>query len=123
MRWSWRVELPQWLVMSAMFAAAAWAWPQVPERIPVHWGLNGEVDRYGGKFEGLLAIPLTVIGIYLLMLVPFFSATIRPAFFRMLKWPDSVDRASGNRSAISPAVIARLRSSRRISRRVGSLRA
>src|SRR3954464_6015847 len=38
------------------------------------------------------------------MLVPFFSATIRPAFFKMLKCPESVDRANENRSAISPAV-------------------
>src|SRR6185295_13960239 len=57
------------------------------------------------------------------ILVPFFSATINPAFFRTLKWPDNVDGASGNRSAISPAVMARLRKSRRISRRVGSLKA
>src|SRR5688572_12341002 len=57
------------------------------------------------------------------MVVLFFSATIRPAFLRILKWPDNVDRASGKRSAISPAVMARLRSSRKTSRRVGSLSA
>ena len=69
MRLSWRFELPQLVVMAAMFAAAAWAWPQLPERISVHWDFKGDVDRWGGKFEGLVAMPLIVVGIYLLMLV------------------------------------------------------
>ena len=38
-----------------------------PSEIPVHWNASGEVDRYGGKFEGLLGIPLMALGIYLLM--------------------------------------------------------
>jgi uncharacterized membrane protein len=50
-----------------MFALAAVAWSGAPERIPVHWGLGGNVDRYGGRFEGLLAIPLLALGIYVLM--------------------------------------------------------
>src|SRR5262245_28650768 len=45
------------------------------------------------------------------------------ASLRTLKWPDSVESASGKCSAISPALRSRARSSRRISRRVGSLRA
>jgi hypothetical protein len=40
-----------------------------------------------------------------------------------LKWPESVERARGKRSASSPAVMSRFRNSRRISRRVGSLSA
>ena len=56
------------------------------------------------------------------MVVTCFSAMISPACLSTLKCPESVDRASGNRSAISPAVISRRRNSRRISRRVGSPR-
>jgi hypothetical protein len=40
-----------------------------------------------------------------------------------LKCPERVDFASGNRSAISPAVMSLERRRRRISRRVGSLSA
>jgi uncharacterized membrane protein len=69
MRLSWRIELPLLLMIAAMFAVAAWAWPQLPERLPVHWNIHGEADGYGGKFTGLLLLPIIVAGLYLLMLV------------------------------------------------------
>jgi len=64
---TWKSELPLLLLIAAMLAAAALSWPGAPERIPVHWGIGGEVDRYGGKFEGLLLLPLVSVGIYLMM--------------------------------------------------------
>ncbi len=68
MKLSWRTELPQWIVIAAMFALAAWAWPRLPERIPIHWNFRGEVDGYGNKFVGLLLMPLVAVGFYLLFL-------------------------------------------------------
>jgi uncharacterized membrane protein len=56
-------------VIAAMFVLAAATWSAAPDRIPVHWDLAGRVDRYGGKFEGLLLMPLLTLGIYLLFLV------------------------------------------------------
>lgn len=50
-----------------MFLAATLAWPRVPVRVPVHWGINGEVDRYGGRFEGVWLVPLLALGSYLLL--------------------------------------------------------
>lgn len=44
-------------------------WPSAPDQIPVHWGLAGQPDRYGGKFEGLLLLPLLTLGVYLVMLL------------------------------------------------------
>jgi uncharacterized membrane protein len=67
MKLSWRVELVQLAIMAGMFTVAAWAWPQVPDRLPVHRNLQGAVDRYGGKFEGLLLLPLVTLGLYLLL--------------------------------------------------------
>ena len=67
MKATWKSELPLLLLIAAMLAAAALSWPGAPERIPVHWGIGGEVDRYGGKFEGLLLLPLVSVGIYLMM--------------------------------------------------------
>ena len=63
-RWT---EWPHWALLGAMFLGAAVTWPRAPERLPVHWGLSGEVDRYGGRFEGLLALPMTALGVYLLL--------------------------------------------------------
>jgi uncharacterized membrane protein len=63
----WRLEAPLIALVAAMFAAAALAWPLAPDQIPVHWNAAGEVDRYGGRFEGLLLLPLMAAGIYLLL--------------------------------------------------------
>jgi uncharacterized membrane protein len=68
MKTSWRAELPQLLIIVAMFAVAAWSWPQVPDRLPTHWNLSGEVDGYGGKFAGLLLLPLIASMVYLMLL-------------------------------------------------------
>jgi uncharacterized membrane protein len=69
MKPSWRTEWPHWLLLAAMFALAATTWGSAPDRIPVHWNIAGQVDRWGGRFEGLLSIPLLALGIYLLMRV------------------------------------------------------
>jgi uncharacterized membrane protein len=69
MKLSWRVELVQLLIIATMVAVGALSWPNVPDRLPVHWNLQGEVDRYGGKFEGLFLLPLITLGLYVLLLV------------------------------------------------------
>jgi uncharacterized membrane protein len=48
---------------------AMWGWNTLPDKLPVHWNLAGQVDRYGGKFEGVLLIPLIALGLHLLFLV------------------------------------------------------
>ena len=37
-----------WIALTCVFLSVA------PERVPVHFGVNGEVDRWGSKFEYLL---------------------------------------------------------------------
>lgn len=46
-------------MVSIMFVASAYAWLKLPAeiQIPVHWGLDGEPDRFSGKLEGLLMMP------------------------------------------------------------------
>jgi uncharacterized membrane protein len=68
MKINWRTEVPQWLIIAAMFVAAVIIWPTVSGRIPVHWDAHGNANGYGGKFEGLLLIPLIAVGLYLLLL-------------------------------------------------------
>lgn len=65
----WRHEWPSWVLLVGMFVMAAIVWPRVPEQIPVHWGIDGVPDRYGGRFEGLLLLPLIAVGLYLLLRV------------------------------------------------------
>jgi len=64
-----RGEIVQLLPIAAMFILGAACWPYVPDRIPVHWNIQGEVDGYGGKFTGLILLPLVMLGIYVLLRV------------------------------------------------------
>ncbi len=64
---NWRTEVPQWVIIAAMFVAAAIVWPTVSAPIPVHWDARGNANGYGGKFEGLLLLPLIALGIYVLL--------------------------------------------------------
>jgi len=56
------------VVAILLFALSGWAWLQLPgdASIPVHWGVDGQPDRYGGKWEGLLLMPLIFVGISVL---------------------------------------------------------
>jgi uncharacterized membrane protein len=65
----WQRELPQWLLLWAMFGLAALAWDDAPDALPVHWNLAGEADRFSGKAEGLLALPVIALVTYLLLLL------------------------------------------------------
>src|SRR6476619_4934519 len=69
MKFNLRAELPQLLIIAAMFALAAWSWQRLPEQIPTHWNLQGQVDGHGNKFVGLLLLPITMAGIYFMMLL------------------------------------------------------
>jgi uncharacterized membrane protein len=68
MKFDWRTEWPMWVLLLALFTLAAVSWSVAPDRIPVHWGLSGQPDRWGGRFEGLMMPPLLALGIYLLLL-------------------------------------------------------
>jgi uncharacterized membrane protein len=67
MKWSWKTEIGPWAVILAMAAASAASWARAPERLPVHWDLHGQVDRWGGRAEALLVLPL-MAGVLCLLL-------------------------------------------------------
>lgn len=53
------------LLMAGTLIATAILYPQLPEKIPIHWNIQGEVDGHGEKIWSLLT-PAIVIGILLL---------------------------------------------------------
>lgn len=55
------------LVVAAAVVASAVAYTRLPERVPVHWNAAGEVDRYGSPLEGVLVMPLVMVGLALLI--------------------------------------------------------
>lgn len=59
-----------WLEAALLVApliALAILWKDLPERVPIHWNLRGEIDGWGPKSFGLLITPLTSLGIIALL--------------------------------------------------------
>ena len=42
-------------------------WRQIPERVPIHWNLAGQIDRWGPKEFGILLPPLISLGLVALL--------------------------------------------------------
>ena len=57
------------LMIVTAFGASAFAWGRVPDRLPVHWDIAGDVDRWGSRFEGLLIMPAVMLFTWMLMRV------------------------------------------------------
>ena len=55
------------LLILITIVATAIVYPRLPTRVPVHWGANGQVDRYGSRFEGAWLLPLVMAGAWLLL--------------------------------------------------------
>src|SRR5262245_4535148 len=63
------IEALSLVLIAEMFAMAAASWSTAPDRIPMHWNDQGQVDRFGGRAEGLLLLPVIAAGLYLLLLI------------------------------------------------------
>ena len=50
-------ELPLIIIVLIPFVYLAYVWNSLPEKVPLHWNMEGEIDRYGEKSE-LILIPL-----------------------------------------------------------------
>ncbi|MGF9965109.1 DUF1648 domain-containing protein [Bacillus rhizoplanae] len=66
-----RTNLERWLNGLSLFGIAVmiiyigFIWPSLPHTIPTHFGINGEVDGFGGK--GYIFIhPIVGFGLYIL---------------------------------------------------------
>jgi hypothetical protein len=67
MKGHWKIALPGWSIVGAMLVVAIFLWPSAPESMPMHWNFAGEIDGYGGKFQGLFLMPVVAIFIWSLM--------------------------------------------------------
>ena len=64
-----RNEWLQLLILAAPFCAAALLWDRLPDRLPVHWNIRGEIDGYAGKNFGALFLP--ILNVALVVLISF----------------------------------------------------
>ena len=66
------------LLLLAPFVALAILWSALPARVPVHWNLQNEIDRYDSKAAGLLLLPLINVALVaLLYVLPRFDPKLR----------------------------------------------
>ncbi len=63
-------ELPIWGIIVLPLIYLAFVWNQLPDKVPVHWNMNGEVDRYGAIHEIALLATLPFWFYLLLLLIP-----------------------------------------------------
>ena len=61
-------ELPLIAIVLLPFIYLAYVWNQLPEKVPMHWNLKGEIDRYGDKIELLLIPFLLPFLVYIIFL-------------------------------------------------------
>ena len=62
----------EWLLLLILFIpliAAIFIYPYMPDQVPTHWNIKGEVDDYSSKEFGTFFLPLMNIGLYVLFIV------------------------------------------------------
>ena len=67
------------LLVAIVTAVAALALHGLPERIPTHWNIRGEVDGYGGKWT-LFALPVMMVA---MMVLFYFLPALSPKPFEV----------------------------------------
>jgi len=55
------------LIIAAALAASAVVYPELPERVPTHWNLKGEVDGWSQRAWGAWLMPVVIAFVWALM--------------------------------------------------------
>ncbi len=64
-----RNEIPLITIVLLPFIYLAYIWKELPEKVPIHWNIKGEIDRFGDKSELLLIPILLPLLIYIIFLI------------------------------------------------------
>jgi uncharacterized membrane protein len=71
-----------WIILLIPFIVSIYVWDMVPNQMPIHWNMHGEVDDYGPKWLGLLLMPgINLFTYALIMLAPYIDPKKRIAPF------------------------------------------
>jgi uncharacterized membrane protein len=69
-----RANFFSYLFIVAAVGVAAFLYPSLPDAVPSHWNIEGEVDGYMSKPWGVIVLPLTAILVFIVMrLIPVIS--------------------------------------------------
>lgn len=54
------------------FAMGIYFYPSLPNRVPIHWNAQGQVNGYGSKLFGTFGIPVIILALYIMFVaLPF----------------------------------------------------
>lgn len=62
------VNVLGWVVLIAMFVYVAMIWNSLPDQIPMHYNLQGEIDSYGGP-AFILIMPIVMSLLFIMIAV------------------------------------------------------
>lgn len=67
-----RTDIFLLLLIIGLYILGAVFYPQLPDKVPSHWNIRGEIDGYMGKTAFVIFLPTMSLGLYLLLLfIPF----------------------------------------------------
>ncbi len=85
---TFRANVICFLLIFAAVGVAIFLYADLPDQIPTHWNLDGEVDDYTAKPWGVAILPLAAILVFVIMrLIP----VISPKGFRTDKFMDVIN--------------------------------
>jgi len=62
-------DWPLWILMAGFLGVAFFVYPYLPDQVPSHWNIHGQVDAYSGRFFGAFFEPLLAPVLYLLLIL------------------------------------------------------
>lgn len=72
MKFTWKTEIIPLVLVIISIVLGCYFYSIFPDRVPMHWNINGEVDGWGSAFSGAFILPMILIGMYILfILIPF----------------------------------------------------
>jgi uncharacterized membrane protein len=99
-------KLP-FVIIAAMFVAAAVLYPSLPSPIPTHWGVSGAADAFSPKsFASVFFEPMLALGIYaLLIVVPFLDPKRRSLKLSFHAYNILIDAVVGMQAVVFAATM------------------
>lgn len=62
-----RARLLNSVLLLGLFAGSAWAYPRLPERIPIHFDLAGQPDAWASRSTGWFLLPMIALALTLFL--------------------------------------------------------
>ena len=85
-------DAPLLAILLADLAFGLWVLPRLPEKVPVHWNLAGEADRFGPAWQNALLLPALAFGLWAVLLFLPLADPLRknyprfPATLKLFRW-------------------------------------